>query len=133
MLRMVAAVSSTERRVTSIIGRFLEHSRIFYFLNDGGPDEFYLSSADWMSRNLSHRVEAAVPVEDPSLQSRLREILDIALADNRQAWNLQPDGSWIQRHPAPNEPERGSHTILMQLTKQRSATASAARLGKAES
>jgi polyphosphate kinase len=110
-------------RVISVIGRFLEHSRIFYFLNDGAQEEFYLSSADWMSRNLSHRVEAAVPVEDPSLRARLREILDVSLNDNRQAWDLRADGTWHQRTPAPGEPERGTHAIFMQLTKQRAAAA----------
>jgi polyphosphate kinase len=113
-------------RVVSVVGRFLEHARIFYFLNDSpenGGEQFYLSSADWMSRNLSHRVEAAVPVEDPSLRARLREILDVTLADNRQAWDLQPDGRWIQRRPAENQPERGTHAIFMQLTKQRAAAA----------
>jgi polyphosphate kinase len=117
-------------QVISLIGRFLEHSRIFYFLNEGGAEEFYLSSADWMSRNLSHRVEAAVPVEDPSLQARLREILEIAVADNRQAWTLASDGTWTQRRPASGEPDRGSHAILMQLTRQRTATAVVARLAK---
>ena len=117
-------------RVMSVIGRFLEHSRVFYFLNHGGAEEFYLASADWMSRNLSHRVEAAVPIEDPSLQSRLREILDITLADNRQAWDLKPDGTYIQRTPAAGEPERSTHALLMALTTQRTATVNVARLGK---
>jgi len=106
-------------RVTSIVGRFLEHSRIFHFQNDGnkaGPDMF-MGSGDWMNRNLSHRVEAAVPVEDPALQSRLKEILDILLADNRQAWDLAPDGTWTQRTPAPGEPERATHQRLMDLTR----------------
>jgi polyphosphate kinase len=115
-------------RVMSVIGRFLEHSRIFHFYNDG-KEEFYLGSADWMNRNLSHRVEAAVPVEDPALQARLKEILDIMLTDNRQAWDLAADGSWTQRHPAEGEPERGTHQRLMELTHQRSQKAHAVRLG----
>ncbi len=106
-------------RVISIIGRFLEHSRIFNFHNDG-QQEYYMGSADWMSRNLSHRVEAATPILDPALQSRLREILDIMLSDNRQAWDLHSDGTWIQRRPAPGEPERSTHQRLMDLTLQRS-------------
>jgi polyphosphate kinase len=109
-------------RVSSVVGRFLEHSRIFYFYNDN-REEFFVGSADWMNRNLSHRVEAAVPIEDPSLQSRLREILDIMLADNREAWDLAADGSWTQRHPQPGEPERGTHQRLMEITAIRSAGA----------
>lgn len=118
-------------RVRSVVGRFLEHSRVFYFLNHGGSEEYYLSSADWMSRNLSHRVEAAVPVEDPALQARLREILEIMLSDNRQAWELHADGRYTQRQPAAGEPERSGHVLLMQLAAQRTAMANVARLGKA--
>jgi len=113
-------------RVISIVGRFLEHSRIFYFHNDG-KEEYFLGSADWMNRNLSHRVEAAVPIEDPALQARLKEILEILLADNRQAWDLAPDGTWTQRQPAPGEEDRGSHQRLMELTQQRSQKARMAK------
>ncbi|MCL2639576.1 MAG: polyphosphate kinase 1 [Phycisphaerales bacterium] len=108
-------------RVTSIVGRFLEHSRIFYFLNDGGSEEFYLGSADWMTRNLSHRVEAAVPIEESALQARLKEIFEIMLTDNRHAWDLSSDGTWTQRRPRKGEPERNTHQRLMELTLQRSA------------
>jgi polyphosphate kinase len=106
-------------QVLSVIGRFLEHSRLFYFLNAGGPEEFFMGSADWMSRNLSHRVEAAVPIEDLAMQARLREILDTMLADNREAWDLHPDGTWTQRRPAEGEAERGTHQRLMDFTAQR--------------
>ncbi|MDA8379014.1 MAG: polyphosphate kinase 1 [Planctomycetia bacterium] len=105
-------------RVLSIIGRFLEHSRIFYFYNRG-QEEIYMGSADWMSRNLSHRVEAATPVENPLLRQRIREILDIMLNDNRQAWNLSASGQWTQRQPADGEPDRGSQTRLMELAIRR--------------
>jgi polyphosphate kinase len=115
-------------RVLSIIGRFLEHSRVFYFLNDG-KEEYYLGSADWMNRNLSHRVEAAVPVEEPALQARLKEIFEIMLADNRQAWDLAPDGTWTQRQPGP-EGEHGTHQRLMEVTQQRSQKAQLARMVK---
>ncbi len=98
--------------VSCVIGEFLEHSRIFYFLN-GGAERFYIGSADWMSRNLNNRVEAAVPVEDPALRARLREILDIILADNRQAWDLHSDGVWVQRQPAPDEAPRGTQFEMM--------------------
>jgi polyphosphate kinase len=118
-LRPGMAGLSENIRVTSVIGRFLEHSRVFYFLNDGA-EAYYLGSADWMSRNLSHRVEAAVPVEDPALRGRLKELLETLLADNRQAWDLHPDGSWTQRRPAEGEPDRGTHARLMEMTRQRS-------------
>lgn len=84
-------------RVISILGRFLEHSRIYYFLNDGDMDEYLIGSADWMNRNLDYRVEAIVPVEDPALRGTLREILDTCLNDYAHAWELQPDGKWKRR------------------------------------
>lgn len=99
-------------KVISIVGRFLEHSRIFYFYNCG-QDEVYIGSADWMPRNLNRRVEAITPVEDQRLAKDLQEILGIMLSDNRQAWDLQADGQYIQRHPAKNAPELNSHQILM--------------------
>lgn len=79
--------------VRSILGRFLEHTRIFYFKN-GGDDEMYLSSADWMSRNLHRRVELMFPVHDPKLKNRLIDILNCYLKDNSKAWALNPDGSY---------------------------------------
>jgi polyphosphate kinase len=100
-------------RVISIIGRFLEHARIFYFANAGRP-EFFIGSADWMSRNLDYRVEAIAPVEDPRLQEELKAILDLQLADNVKAWDLRADGTYHQRRPAPGEPARSSQEILMQ-------------------
>ncbi len=100
-------------RVTSIIGRFLEHSRIFYFYN-GGEELFYIGSADWMPRNLDRRVEALVPVEDPALQSELAELIEICLNDNRQLWEMQPDGAYVQRHAKDDEPDKSTHEILMQ-------------------
>jgi len=104
-------------RVISIIGRFLEHSRIFYFHNRGEA-EVWIGSIDWRSRNFDRRVEAMVPIEDPAIAQRLQEVLEIMLADNCQAWELQPDGQYIQRYPAPDEPERSSQNILMELALQ---------------
>jgi polyphosphate kinase len=100
-------------RVISIIGRLLEHSRIFYFQN-GGQEEIYIGSADWMTRNLSRRVEAATPIEDPEIFKELQEILGILLSDNRQAWELQPDGSYIQRHPGENGLEQSAQVVFME-------------------
>jgi polyphosphate kinase len=88
-------VSSTIK-VVSIIGRFLEHERIYYFHNGGRP-EYYIGSADAMQRNLEKRVEVLVPIEDPRLQAELRHILDNQLTDQRGAWDMQPDGSYVQR------------------------------------
>ena len=102
-------------RVISIVGRFLEHSRIFYFHNQG-QEEIYIGSADWMPRNLDRRVEAITPVDDPDIAKDLQEILGILLADNRQAWDLQPDGRYIQRHPAADCPQEvSSQKILMEM------------------
>ncbi len=100
-------------KVVSVLGRYLEHSRIFYFYNNG-KEELCIGSADWMPRNLDRRVEAITPVEDPDLTKELQEILGILLSDNRQAWDLQADGQYIQRRPTENSPELGSHKILME-------------------
>ncbi|RUR83171.1 polyphosphate kinase [Chlorogloeopsis fritschii PCC 6912] len=104
-------------RVISIVGRFLEHSRIFHFHNNG-KNEVFIGSADWMPRNLDRRVEAVTPVEEPELVQNLQNILQILLQDNRQAWELQSDGSYIQRHPDKNETERSAQALLMQMTHQ---------------
>ena len=101
-------------RVISVIGRFLEHSRIFYFHN-GGEEEVYIGSADWMTRNLSRRVEAITPIEEPGLVADLQEILGIMLADNRQAWELQSDGNYIQRKASKDSQAQSTHDILMDL------------------
>jgi polyphosphate kinase len=100
-------------RVISIVGRYLEHSRIFYFHN-GGQAESFIGSADWMPRNLDRRVEAVTPIADPKIGAQLKEILDVLLADNRHAWELQPDGQYVQRHPAEDEPERSAQTIFQE-------------------
>jgi polyphosphate kinase len=99
-------------RVISIVGRFLEHSRVYYFRN-AGEEEFYFGSADWMPRNFDRRVEAVAPVEDPDLHERLRSLLDTCLNDNRQAWDLQSDGSYVQRQPN-GEPEHSAQAMFLQ-------------------
>lgn len=108
-------------RVRSIIGRFLEHSRIFHFANgNANPSEgdFFIGSADWMFRNLSKRIEVVTPVQAPAAKQRLWEILDICLRDGRQAWTLDADGRYTQLHPEGdgNGPETvGTHQTLMRL------------------
>jgi polyphosphate kinase len=77
--------------VISIVGRFLEHSRIFYFAN-GGNEEIYFGSADWMPRNFDRRVEVVVPIEDQRLRVRIFSLLETQLADVRQAWDMLPMG-----------------------------------------
>jgi polyphosphate kinase len=87
-----AGVSETIQ-VRSVIGRFLEHSRIFCFGRDD-RERFLIGSADMMERNLDRRVEALVPVDDPVLQDRLRTILEVMLRDDRRAWSLDAEGEW---------------------------------------
>ncbi len=86
-------------RVVSIVGRFLQHTRIYYFRN-GGDEEYYLGSADCMRRNLSARVEVLVPVEDPALRAELRYLLDVQLGDQRRGWEMAVDGSYAKRTSA---------------------------------
>jgi polyphosphate kinase len=100
-------------RVVSIIGRFLEHSRVFYFRH-GGDEIYLLGSADWMPRNLDRRVEAVVPVLAAKPRAQLRNLLELSLKDNRQAWDLQPDGSYRQRRPEPKDVIYCSQTMLME-------------------
>ena len=90
--------------VRSILGRFLEHSRIFYFKNNGNP-EIYLSSADWMTRNLHRRIELMYPVEDPKIKNELYNILELYWKDNTKSWRLLPDGSYEKITPLPGEEE----------------------------
>ncbi len=127
-LRPGAAGLSEHIRVISIIGRFLEHSRIFYFRNgsDAAPGgEFFIGSADWMYRNLLHRVEAVVPIEEPALRERLWEILQTCLQDRRQAWDLNCGGRYVQRQPEDGSQAGGTHDLIMATTRQRSVPAAA--------
>ncbi|MDQ6770919.1 MAG: RNA degradosome polyphosphate kinase, partial [Gemmatimonadota bacterium] len=99
-------------KVISIVGRFLEHSRIFYFGNDGN-EELYFGSADWMPRNFDRRVEVVAPIEKRQLHPRVCSLLETCLADNRQAWDLHPDGTYVQRKPGTN-PVVSTHEQLLQ-------------------
>lgn len=105
-------------RVRSIIGRFLEHSRLYYFLN-GGDEEFYCGSADWMPRNLFERCEVVFPIRDTQIKARVRdEILAAYLADNVKARQLQPDGSYIRQRD-PNQPPFNVQEFLIQVAESR--------------
>jgi polyphosphate kinase len=112
-------------RIRSIIGRFLEHSRIFYFANgrqDPAEGEYFIGSADWMFRNLSKRIEVVTPVFATGPKQRLWEILDICLRDQREAWVLEPAGRYeqLQAKEGATGPEgRGTHQTLMDLTRAR--------------
>ena len=102
-------------RVRSIIGRFLEHTRIFNFLNDGAEDT-YLASADWMGRNFFRRIELCFPVLDPALKRRvIREGLRPYLADNCQAWEMKPDGSYARIKPRRGRRRAAQEELLFTL------------------
>jgi polyphosphate kinase len=102
-------------RVRSIVGRLLEHSRVFYFSNDGN-EELYCSSADWMDRNLLRRVEVAFPILDTELRSRVfREELENYLVDNTQAWSLNADGSYTRLQPGDSAAHSAQGALLSQL------------------
>ncbi|MCC6579050.1 MAG: polyphosphate kinase 1, partial [Phycisphaeraceae bacterium] len=110
-------------RVSSVIGRFLEHSRIYRFHNAGQP-EYFIGSADWMYRNLNNRVECITPIYDPALQQKLDQILRIMMNDHRQAWDMTSDGTYVQRQPDPRQTEQqpreyaiGTQARLMELAR----------------
>ena len=116
-------------RVISIVGRFLEHSRIYYF-RVGGQEEYFIGSADAMRRNLSTRVEVLAPVEDPEIRGKLRTILDLQLNDKRNGWEMQPDGSYVQRMPGPADDVLGSQEALIRWTERKQRKAAKVRKRK---
>ena len=97
--------------VRSILGRFLEHSRVYYFLN-GGDEEFYCASADWMERNLKRRNESCFPVRQKSIRKALKRHLDIYLDDNCQSWMLHGDGSYERIEPGDKPRMSAQETFL---------------------
>ena len=108
-------------RVRSIVGRYLEHSRIYYFANgaDPGVPAYYIGSADLMPRNLDRRVEALVPVPDPELQAQLDEILEVNLADDTLSWALDADGAW--REVSSDGQHVETHARLQEIAMERSS------------
>jgi len=103
-------------RVRSIVGRFLEHSRIYRFGSAARGYDYVIGSGDWMPRNLDRRVEALVPITDPSLQARLEEILQVCLGDDLLAWDLLPDSTWAQVEPSVG---LDTHQTLQERARQR--------------
>jgi polyphosphate kinase len=101
--------------VRSIVGRFLEHTRVLYFENDGAP-EIYCSSADWMERNLFRRVETCFPIENKELRERIMGELERYLADNTQAWILQNDGMYVREVPGDRPPVSVQQGLLAEIT-----------------
>jgi len=119
-LRPGIAGLSENVRVISIVGRFLEHSRIFYFQN-GGEEEYFIGSADCMKRNLESRVEVVTPVQKPELQAALRQILTVQLSNQRSVWEMQADGRYIQLQP--KDKQLGAQETLIKLANHRFAEA----------
>jgi polyphosphate kinase len=111
--------------VRSIVGRYLEHSRIYRFANGGGPGvpRVLIGSADLMPRNLDRRVEVLTPVVEPALQERLDEVLEVELADDVLAWTLGPDGRWTRAAPGGSIE---THARLQELTTERGTIAASA-------
>lgn len=117
-LRPNIAGLSDNVRVISIVGRFLEHSRIFYFQN-GGEEEYFIGSADCMTRNLESRVEVVTPVQKPELQAALRQLLTVQLDNQRSVWDMQANGQYIQRHPKDKQNKSGVQETLIELANAR--------------
>jgi polyphosphate kinase len=119
-------------RVVSVIDHYLEHSRIYYFAN-GGADELYLSSADWMPRNLERRVELMFPVLQEDCKRRVYEILDSYFKDNCQAWRLDADGVWSRLRAAPGEEPFRAQERFLAMAAKAAASGSALNPGASRS
>jgi len=116
-LRPGIAGLSENISVISIVGRFLEHARVYYFRN-GGKEEYYIGSADLMKRNLEARVEVVTPIEDADLQAQLREMLNAQLENTRSGWEMDADGHYTQRQPT-GDKEQTIHDVLIGLAEKR--------------
>ncbi len=129
--RLRPGIPGTSKNITvvSVIGRFLEHGRIYYFRN-GGDEEFFIGSADLMTRNLESRVEALAPVEDPALRDELRDILDLQLADRHSAWDMRPDGGYVPRRSNRSDAATGCQQALINAAERRNFEANRLRKRK---
>jgi polyphosphate kinase len=121
-LRPGVAGVSENIRVVSVVGRLLEHSRVYTF-ERGGERTVYIASADLMPRNLDHRVELAAPISSPELRAELMDTLERAFADNQSSWELHADGVWRRQSPGPGERARNMQLELMELHARRAAEA----------
>jgi len=122
-LRPGVAGMSDNISVISVVGRFLEHARIYYFRN-GGEEEYYIGSADLMRRNLESRVELLVPIEDPGHREELDRFLEVQLQDQRSTWDMAPDGDYVQRQPAGRgRDSKGCQEVLIANAERRHASA----------
>jgi len=117
-LRPGIAGLSENIRVISIVGRFLEHARIYYFRN-GGEEEYLIGSADCMERNLKSRVEIITPVDDETLRAQIRRMLDLQINDTRGAWLMHSDGEYTRVEPESGDKPRGSQQSLIEITEKR--------------
>jgi polyphosphate kinase len=128
-LRPGVAGLSESVQVVSVVGRFLEHSRIAFFRN-AGNHEYYIGSADFMKRNLESRVEAMVPVEDPKLQTELRFLIDAQLSHRQGVWEMGQDGRYFPRQPAGDDDVRGPQELLIEWAEIRHKEATRLRKRK---
>jgi polyphosphate kinase len=126
MLRPGVPGMSENIQVRSIVGRYLEHSRVYAF-EIGDQTEIFLGSADLMTRNLDRRVEVLVPVEQPRLRQELTAVFDSAVADTESSWELGADGTWSRRRRSKDERTHGHQVNLHRRAKARSRRASGAR------
>lgn len=122
--RLIPGVPGLSENVTviSVVGRFLEHARIYHFRN-GGNDEYFIGSADLMRRNLESRVEVITPIEDKAHQAEIKHILKIQLKDQRNVWDMGPDGKYTQRRPVAGQRRMGSQETLARRATKRAMEA----------
>lgn len=113
-------------RVISIVGRFLEHARLYHFHNEG-EGEYYIGSADAMKRNLDSRVELLVPIEDAQMRKDIDKIINVQLSDQRSAWDMHSDGSYVQRRPSKPSQRKGTHQTLIEIAEKRQKEATRVR------
>jgi len=125
-LRPGIAGLSDNIRVRSVLGRFLEHSRLFFF-EAGDRSAYYLGSADMMPRNLDHRVEVVAPVEDVAIQAELAATFETLLTDNTSSWELRSDGTWERVRTKKDERIRSAQATMMRRARRRVSLARAAR------
>ena len=128
-LRPGLAGLTESAQVISVIGRFLEHARIYYFYNKG-EEEYFIGSADLMKRNLESRVEVVAPVEDAKLRQELRLIIDVQLSSRKHVWEMQSDGSYIERKDTSSKKSLSPQETFIQLAQKRMAAASKHRQAK---